>query len=80
VTAKAPRCNTRLELTVGEFLLLGWNPGAGRMVPARLRCEMEHGHGGDHFAFAQTGEGVSGSRPCGGWLKRGQPGHRRAYW
>jgi hypothetical protein len=60
VTAKALRCNTRLELTVEEFLFLDRIPGAGHAVPARLHCEMEHEHRGDHVAFAQIGEGVSG--------------------
>jgi len=61
VTAKALRCNLRLELTVEEFLLLDRMPGAGHAVPARLHCELEHEHRGDHVAFAQTGEGASSS-------------------
>jgi hypothetical protein len=60
VTAKALR-NLRPELTVEEFLLLDRMPGAGHAVPARLHCELEHEHRGDHFAFAQTGEGASSS-------------------
>jgi hypothetical protein len=68
VTAKALRCNTRLELTVEEFLFLDRIPGAGHAVSARLHCEMEHEHRGDHFAFAQTGEGVSG--PQAVWWMR----------
>jgi hypothetical protein len=59
VTARALRCNTRIELTVDEFLLLDRIPQAGHAVPARLHCELEHEHRGDHVAFAQTGEGVS---------------------
>ena len=61
VTAKALRCNLRLELTVEEFLLLDRMPGAGHAVPARLHCELEHEHRGNHVAFAQTGEGASSS-------------------
>jgi hypothetical protein len=59
VTAKALRCNTRIELTVDEFLKLDRIPHAGHAVPARLHCELEHEHRGDHMAFAQTGEGIS---------------------
>ena len=61
VTAKALRCNLRLELTVEEFLLLDRMPAAGHAVPARLHCELEHEHRGDHVAFAQAGEGASSS-------------------
>ena len=68
MTAKALRCNTRLELTVEEFLFLDRIPGAGHAVPARLYCELEHEHRGDHVAFAQTGEGVSG--PQAVWWMR----------
>ena len=68
MTAKALRCNTRLELTVEEFLVLDRIPGAGHVVPARLHCELEHEHRGDHFAFAQTGEGAVG--PQAVWWMR----------
>ena len=60
VTAKALRCNTRIELTVEEFLFLDRIPGAGHAAPARLHCELEHEHRGGHFALAQTGKGVTG--------------------
>jgi len=61
VTAKALRCNTRIELTVEEFLFLDRIPGAGHAVPARLHCELGHEHRGGHVAFAQTGEGAMSS-------------------
>jgi len=58
VTGTILRCNTRIELTVTEFLRLDRMRGAKRAVPARLHCELEHRHDGDHIAFAQTGEGT----------------------
>ena len=58
VTGPILRCNTRVELTVTEFLRLDRMPRAKHAVPARLHCELEHQHDGDHVAFAQAGEGV----------------------
>ena len=58
VTGPIPRCNARVELTVTEFLRLGRMPSAKHAVPARLHCELEHQHDGDHVAFAQAGEGA----------------------
>jgi hypothetical protein len=51
------RCNTRLELTVAEFLHLDRMPGAKRPVPARVHCELQRQHDGDHVAFGQNAEG-----------------------
>ena len=58
MTGPILRCNTRVELTVTEFLRLGRMPRAKHAVPARLHCELEHQHDGDHVAFAQAGEGA----------------------
>jgi len=58
VTGPILRCNTRVELTVTEFLRLDRMPRAKHAVPARLHCELEHQHDGDHVAFAQAGEGA----------------------
>ena len=58
VTGTILRCNTRIELTVTEFLRLDRMRDAKHAVPARLHCELEHQHDGDHVAFAQHGEGT----------------------
>jgi hypothetical protein len=58
VTGPILRCNTRVELTVTEFLRLDRMPRPKHAVPARLHCELEHQHDGDHVAFAQAGEGA----------------------
>ena len=58
VTGPILRCNTRVELTVTEFLRLDRMPRAKHAVPARLHCELEHQHDGNHVAFAQAGEGA----------------------
>ena len=58
MTGPIPRCNARVELTVTEFLRLDRMPSAKHAVPARLHCELEHQHDGDHVAFAQAGEGA----------------------
>jgi hypothetical protein len=58
VTGTILRCNTRIELTVMEFLRLDRMRDAKHAVPARLHCELEHQHDGDHVAFAQHGEGT----------------------
>ena len=56
MTGPILRCNTRVELTVTEFLRLDRMPRAKHAVPARLHCELEHQHDGNHVAFAQAGE------------------------
>ncbi|MGH3284376.1 MAG: hypothetical protein ACRDPD_06780, partial [Streptosporangiaceae bacterium] len=58
MTGTTLRCNTRIELTVTEFLRLDRMRDAKHAVPARLHCELEHRHDGDHVAFAQHGEGT----------------------
>jgi hypothetical protein len=58
VNGTIARCNTRLELTVAEFLHLDRMPGGSkRPVPARVHCELQHRHDGDHVAFGQNAEG-----------------------
>jgi hypothetical protein len=53
MAGEALRCNTRIELTVDEWLFLDRVENACQAVPARLHCELQHGHRGEHQAFAQ---------------------------
>ena len=54
VTKQLVRCNTGIDLTVGEFLHFDGVLGARHAVPARLHCELQHGHRDPHIAFVQT--------------------------
>jgi hypothetical protein len=54
MAGEALRCNTRIELTVDEWLFLDRIRDARHAVPARLHCELEHRHHGEHHAFGQA--------------------------